>query len=142
MFFVVRVIGWGYPLQTLTQRTFREKSFGISKAFAKIKWRVRWEVFADFQGAFYKKPLEERFGTSVPTYNDNKKTRHCRVFCVRCQLGLSAPNPDTRDFSRKVPWNLKSFAKIKWVYFRYEVLWLTFLSRKVSSFAYFSQKEK
>ena len=27
------------------------------------------KVFADFQGAFSKKPLEARFGTAVPTYN-------------------------------------------------------------------------
>ena len=27
------------------------------------------KVFADFQGAFYKKPLEARFGTAVPTLN-------------------------------------------------------------------------
>ena len=33
---------------------------------------------------------------------------------MRYQLRLSAPNPDTKDFSRKVLWNLKSFAKIKW----------------------------
>ena len=30
-------------------------------------------------------------------------------------VGASAPNPDTKDFSRKVLWNLKSFAKIKCV---------------------------
>ena len=29
-------------------------------------------------------------------------------------VGASAPNPDTKDFSGKVPWNLKSFAKTKW----------------------------
>ena len=27
-------------------------------------------------------------------------------------VGASAPNPDTKDFSRKVLWNLKSFAKV------------------------------
>ena len=34
----------GLPPQTRTQRTFREKSFGISKAFAKVKWYVRREI--------------------------------------------------------------------------------------------------
>ena len=29
------IISWGYPPQTRTQRTFREKSFGISKALPK-----------------------------------------------------------------------------------------------------------
>ena len=40
-----------------------------------------------------------------------KKRGFLRVFCVRCQLGLSAPSPDTKDFSGKVLWNPKSFAK-------------------------------
>ena len=60
-----------------------------------------------------------------------KNPRIAGIFYARYKLGLSAPNPDTKDFSRKVLWNLKSFAKIKCV-FRWEVLWLTFLSRKVS----------
>ena len=34
---------WASP-QTPTKETFREKFLGISKAFAKIKWCVRWEV--------------------------------------------------------------------------------------------------
>ena len=36
--------------------------------------------------------------------------------CFLCALtvGASAPSPDTRDFSWKVLWNLKSFAKMKW----------------------------
>ena len=46
------------------------------------------------------------------------------------QLGLSAPNPDAKDFSRKVLWNPQSFAKIILVYLR-EVLLPTFLIRKV-----------
>ena len=29
-------------------------------------------------------------------------------------VGASAPSPNTRDFSRKVLWNLKSFIKMKW----------------------------
>jgi len=45
-------------------------SFGISKIFAKIKWCSWCEVFEDFQGTFYKKSLEARFGTAVPTYYD------------------------------------------------------------------------
>ena len=42
--FLLFIECWGYPPQTRTQSTFREKSFGISKAFAKIKWCVRWEI--------------------------------------------------------------------------------------------------
>ena len=41
--FYVRIISWGYPPQTWTQGTFREKSFVISKAFVEIKWCVRQE---------------------------------------------------------------------------------------------------
>ncbi len=52
------------------------------------------------------------------------------LFCVRYKLGLSAPNPDTRNFSRKVSWNFKSFAKITTDILR-EILWPTFLIRKV-----------
>ena len=47
----------------------------------------------------------------------------------RYWLGLSTPNPDTKDFSRKVLWNLKSFAKVKWCV-RCEVLIPTFLRKK------------
>ena len=43
-----------------------------------------------------------------------KKTRHCRVFSSSLSVGASAPSPDTKDFSGKVLWNLKSFAKINW----------------------------
>ncbi len=44
-------------------------------------------------------------------------------------MGLSTPNPDTKDFSGKVLWNLKSFAKVKWC-IRCEVLLSTFLRKK------------
>ena len=72
------------------------------------------KVFADFQGAFRGKPLEaEVWNSSSNILRKNKKRGVNRVFCVRYQLGLSAPNPDTRNFSRKVSWNFKSFAKIK-----------------------------
>ena len=42
--FFVCVKCWGYPPQTRTQRTFREKSFGISKALLRIKWCIRCKV--------------------------------------------------------------------------------------------------
>jgi len=48
------------------------------------------------------------------------------------QLGLSAQNPDTRNFSGKVSWNFKSFAQINRCV-RREVLWLTFLRKKGKS---------
>ena len=36
------------------------------------------------------------------------------VLFVALSVGASAPNPDTRNFSRKVSWNFKSFTKINW----------------------------
>ena len=42
--FFVSIECWGFRRETRTQRTFREKSFGISKAFAKVKWYVRREI--------------------------------------------------------------------------------------------------
>ena len=76
VFFLYESEMWRYQLGLLLwdpdQRTFREKSFGISKDFVKINGVFGAKVFADFQGAFYKKPLEARFGTAVPTYSDKK----------------------------------------------------------------------
>ena len=51
-------------------------------------------------------------------------------FLYALNVGAVPPNPDAKDFSGKVLWNLKSFAKVKWC-IRGEVLWFTFLSRKV-----------
>ncbi len=83
-----------------------------------------------------------------------KNPRIAGIFYAHYVLGLSAPNPDTKDFSRKVLWNLKSFTKIKCVFRcesslaylsfkkgKWEILWHTFLIRKVCSFAYFSYKK-
>ena len=48
----------------------------------------------------FQKFLEARFGTAVPTYYDKIKKRGIAAFfCTRYQLGLSAPNPDTKGFS-------------------------------------------
>gem|GEM_PF-3117839 len=77
-------------------------------------------------------------------------------FCVRYESGLSAPNPDTRNFSGKVSWNFKSFAKMNWCILCESslahlspkercVLLPTFLSRKVSYgaiFIYFNMSEE
>ena len=102
-------------------KDFSGKVLWNLKSFAKINWCSRGEVL-------------------LPTFL-RKKSR----------LGLSAPNPDTKDFSRKVLWNLKSFRHNKsmysvgnsFAYFSYkkskcEILWHTFLIRKVCSFACFS----
>ena len=83
-----------------------------------------------FKGLFTKKPLKARFGTQFQHITIIKKHGNAVLFCKRYQFGLSASNPDTRDFSGKVPWNLKNFAKIKWRN-RREILLPTFLIRKV-----------
>ncbi len=47
-------------------------------------------------------------------YRKEKSTAlPCFLVCA-LSVGASAPNPDTRNFSRKVSWNFKSFAKNKW----------------------------
>ena len=56
-------------------------------------------------------------------------------------LGLPPPNPDARNFSRKVSWNFKSFVKTKWCV-RWKILLHTFLIRKVCSLAHLSTKER
>ena len=59
-----------------------------------------------------------------------KKREKIRVFCVRYRLGLPAPNSDQRTFREKSFGVSKAFTQIKWC-FQWEVLWRTFLSRKV-----------
>ena len=53
----------------------------------------------------------------------------------RCQLGLSAPNPEPKDFSRKVLWNLKSFRQSEVV--RSEGSSLAYLSFKKGKCGFF-----
>ena len=55
--------------------------------------------------------------------------------------GLPAPNPDTRNFSRKVSYEYsKASPKIKWCV-RWEILLHTFLIRKVCSLHTFLRKK-
>ena len=129
------IVSWGVCTKTLTQRTFREKSLGTSKASSKRSGVFGAKVLRIFKGLF-QKPLKARFGTQFQLLTTIKKTRQCRVFsCKRYQLGRL---PQT--LTRKVPWNLKSFTKIKWCILR-EILWHTFLIRKVWVSAYFSFKK-
>ena len=91
------------------------------------------KVLRIFKALFQKHLKAEVRNSSSDCWRQIKKRGVNRVFlCWHYQLGLSAPNPDTKDFSGKVLWNPKSFTKIKW-YFRCKVLWRTFLSRKVRS---------
>ena len=88
---------WHYQLglsaPNPNQRTFREKSFGISKAFAKVKWCVCTKVLRIFKELF-QKLLKARFGTAVPTYYEKLKTRiYPRFFCVALSVGAIRPKP-------------------------------------------------
>ena len=64
------------------------------------------------------------------------------LFCTHYQSGLPPPNPDARNFSRKVSCeSSKASPKIKWCV-RWEILLHTFLIRKVGSLAHLSTKER
>ena len=91
--------------------------------------------------------------------SENILMRTLLMPCFFCALsvGASAPNPDTRNFSRKVSWNFKSFrqsevlflsevlwnfksfAEVKW-YVRWEILLPTFLTRKVGGTPFSERK--
>ena len=94
-------------------KDFSGKVLWNLKSFAKINCVVGMKVLRIFKGLF-QKPLKARFGTAVPTYYEKiKNAEKSAFFRKRYKLGLSAPNPDTRNFSGKVSWNFKSFAKMK-----------------------------
>ena len=92
-FFRLRIISWGCPPQTPTQRTFREKSFGIPKASPKWNGIFGGKVLRIFKELF-QKLLKARFGTAVPTFSENKKRGEIRVFFV-CVISWGYP-PQTR----------------------------------------------
>ena len=110
-----------------------------------------------FKGLFRGKPLKARFPHAVPTYYEKRKNADFSAFFCALSVGASAPNPDTRNFSRKVSWNFKSFrqsevlflsevlwnfksfAEVKW-YVRWEILLPTFLTRKVGGTPFSERK--
>jgi len=140
--FFVCIVSWGCLPQTPTQRTFREKSFGNSKAFAKVNWCVFRKVFADFQGAFYKKPLEARFGTQFQLLMKNKKHGVAVFFVCIVSWGV-CPKPGHKKLFSKSFLELQKLRQSKLMYFVRSslahlspkercVLLFTFLIRKVS----------
>jgi len=107
----VRIISWGVCPKPGHKGLF-EKSPLESQKLRQNK--VVCSVGNSFAYFSYKKSKRRRFGTAVPTvYDKIKKHGNAVLFRVHYQLGLSAPNPDTRNFSGKVSWNFKSFAKMK-----------------------------
>ena len=111
------------------QRTFREKSFGIPKAFTKMKCCFGGKVFANFQGAFYKKPLEARSPHAVPTYNEKIKTRRNPRFLRASNVGAIRPKPRHKGLFGKSPLESQKLRPNK-VMFLSKVLWHTFLRKK------------
>ena len=94
----------------------------------KVVWLMR-KFLRIFKGLFVKSPLKQGLERQFQHTMKNKKHGDAVFFCEHCQSGLSAPNPDTRNFSGKVSWNFKSFAKVKWC------------GSVGNSFAYFSYKK-
>ena len=86
-----------------------------------------------FKGFLGESSLKRRFGTAVPTCFDNLKARQRRAFCMHYQLWLPPQTRTQRTFREKSFGISKAFAKINWCG-RCEILWLTFLIRKVSDF--------
>ena len=87
------------------------------------------QKFWGFSRDFFKSPLKQGLERSSNISEQIKKARQRRAFCVYYQSGLSAPNPDTRNFSGKVSWNFKSFAKNE-IWVRWEVLVSTLSFKK------------
>ena len=117
------VISWGYPPQTRTQRTFREKSFGISKALAEMKLCIRCEVLW--------LTFLSRKVSAVPTYFDKIKKHGIAVlFCmVVISWGYPPQTRTQRTFREKSFGISKALAKVNWC-IRCKVLWHTFLRKK------------
>ena len=89
------------------------------KSFAKIKWRIRWEIL--LLTFLIRKVREGGLERSSNILRQIKKHGVAVLFECVLNVGASAPNPDTKDFSGKVLWNLKSFARMK-RYIRHVIL--------------------
>ena len=116
--------------QPLTKKLFGKSFFELQKLLLKQSDVFGRKFLRIFKVLFTKSSLKRRFGTAVPTYFDKLKSTALPCFLCALSVGASAPNPDTKDFSGKVLWNLKSFAKLNWCFLS-GVLWLIFLIRKV-----------
>ena len=134
------IISWGCPPQTRTQRTFREKSFGISKAFAKINGCIRCESSLVYLS--FKKGKKGRFGTQFQHILD--KTKNTAMPCFLCALSVGAvrPKPGHKGLFEKSPLETQKLHPNKVVFFEQSslahlspkercVLLPTFLIRKV-----------
>ena len=92
---------WGFRPKPRRKKLF-EKSPLESQKLHQNKVMCSGEVFADFQGAFFKKPLEAKFGTQFQHILIKEKRGFLHVFCIALYVVAIRPNPDARNFSRKV----------------------------------------
>ena len=89
------------------------------------------ESFCGFSKEFFKSPLKQGPLTQFQHIMIKIKSTATPCFFVSVECwGYPPQAPDTKDFSGKVLWNLKSFARMEWCS-RWEILLLTFLIRKV-----------
>ena len=108
-FFVVYYLS-GLPPPNPTQRTFREKSFGISKAFQNKVVYFEQSSLAHlspkercvriFKGIF-QKLLEARFGTQFQHIINFKKRGFLRVFLCSLNVGAIRPKPRRKKLFEK-----------------------------------------
>ena len=122
-----------------TQRTFREKSFGISKAFQNKVVYFEQSSFAHlspkercvriFKGLF-QKLLEARFGTQFQLLTTNKKARQCRAFLYALNVGASPQTLTQRTFREK-SFGISKASPKQSSAFDGKFFCLPFLSRKV-----------
>ena len=128
--FFVSIECWGFA-PTPGHKGLFEKSPLETEKLCQNKVVQSAGSFCGFSRGFLQKaPWSKVWNGSSNIFWQIKKRGFLRVFCKRWMLRLSAPNLDAKDFSWKVLWNLKSFAKMKW-YSRWEILLPTFLIRKV-----------
>ncbi len=85
-----------------------------------------------FKGLFTKSTLKQGLERQFQhILTKNKKHGNAVLFCVHLMLGHPPQTPDQRTFCKKSFGISKTFTKIN-LCVRCEVLWLAFLSRKVS----------
>ena len=126
----------------------------------KVSWNFKnfwqnevvWSVGNSFAYFSYKKSKRRRFGTQFQLLAKKEKTRRNPRFLCALSVGAVRPKPGHKKlFLKSFLWNFKNFRHNKsmysvgnsFAYFSYkkskcEILWHTFLIRKVCSFTYFS----
>ena len=124
----VCIVSWGYLPQTPTQRTFREKSFGISKALLKQSDMFGGKFLRIFKGLFTKSPLKQGLERSSNILRQNKNADFSAFFVFVVSWGF-CPKPRHKGLFVKSPLEPQKLYQNKVVY------------SVGNSFAYFSYKK-